>query len=141
MGNDVLINKAAIIERCLARVEEEYVGHENELEKNFTRQDSIILNIQRACEATIDVAMHIVRVKKLGVPQESREAFQMLQDARLIDEDLKSRLQAMVGFRNVAVHDYRALNLKIVRHILEHRLNDFREFVKILLLNSSTLNE
>ena len=77
----------------------------------------------------------------MGVPQESREAFQMLQDARLIDEDLKSRLQAMVGFRNVAVHDYRALNLKIVRHILEHRLNDFREFVKILLLNSSTLNE
>ena len=60
MGNDVLINKAAIIERCLARVEEEYAGHENELEKNFTRQDSIILNIQRACEATIDAAMHIV---------------------------------------------------------------------------------
>lgn len=140
MVNDVLVNKAAIIERCLLRIEEEFIGHENEFETNFTRQDSIILNIQRACEATIDAAMHIVRVKKLGVPQETREAFQMLQDAGLIDEDLKSRLQSMVGFRNVAVHDYRALNLKIVRHILEHRLCDFRKFVEVVLLNPSTLN-
>lgn len=140
MVNDVLVNKAAIIERCLLRIEEEFIGHENEFETNFTRQDSIILNIQRACEATIDAAMHIVRVKRLGVPQETREAFQMLQDAGLIDEDLKCRLQSMVGFRNVAVHDYRALNLKIVRHILEHRLCDFRKFMAVVLLNPSTLN-
>lgn len=141
MVNDVLMNKAAIIERCLVRVEEEYIGHEDEFENNITRQDSIILNIQRACEATIDAAMHIVRVRKLGVPQESREAFQMLQDASFINENLTSRLQAMVGFRNVAVHDYRALNLKIVRHILDHRLNDFREFVKVLLSGSIPLDE
>ena len=141
MVNDVLMNKAAIIERCLVRVEEEYIGHEDEFENNFTRQDSIILNIQRACEATIDAAMHIVRVRKLGVPQESREAFQMLQDASFIDENLTARLQAMVGFRNVAVHDYRTLNLKIVRHILDHRLNDFREFVKVLLSGSTPLDE
>ena len=141
MVNDVLMNKAAIIERCLVRVEEEYIGHEDEFENNFTRQDSIILNIQRACEAAIDAAMHIVRVEKLGVPQESREAFQMLQDASFIDENLTSRLQAMVGFRNVAVHDYRVLNLKIVRHILDHRLNDFREFVAVLLSGSIPLDE
>lgn len=28
--------------------------------KDYTKQDSIILNIQRACEASIDLAMHIV---------------------------------------------------------------------------------
>lgn len=133
MIEDVLINKAAIIERCLKRIGEEYRGHEAELETNFTRQDSIILNLQRACEAAIDAAMHIVRVKKLGVPQQSREAFQMLYDAGIIDEKLKGNLQAMVGFRNVAVHDYRALNLAILRSILENRLGDFREFVTVLL--------
>ena len=133
MENDVLVNKAATIERCLARVKEEYIGHEKELETNFTRQDSIILNLQRACEAAIDAAMHVVRTRKLGVPQESREAFTMLHEAGIISKNLQERLQAMVGFRNIAVHDYRALNLDIVRSILEHRLGDFREFSGILL--------
>jgi uncharacterized protein YutE (UPF0331/DUF86 family) len=133
MASDVLLNKVAVIERCLARVEAEYRGHEDELETNFTRQDSIILNLQRACEAAIDGAMHLVRVKKLGVPQESRDAFGMLYEAGLIDAALRDRLQAMVGFRNVAVHDYRRLNLAVVRSILQTRLEDFREFGKVLL--------
>jgi len=68
MVDDILLNKTAIIERCLKRIEEEYVGHEGELESDFTRQDSIVLNLQRACEAAIDAAMHLVRVHRLGVP-------------------------------------------------------------------------
>jgi uncharacterized protein YutE (UPF0331/DUF86 family) len=128
MASDVLLNKVAIIERCLHRVESEYLGHQDELETNFTRQDSIILNLQRACEASIDAAMHLVRVKKLGVPQESREAYDMLFDAGLIEASLRDRLKAMVGFRNIAVHDYRKLNLAVVRSIIENRLGDFRAF-------------
>ena len=133
MVNDVLINKVAIIERCLARVETEYRGHEEELETNYTRQDSIILNLQRACEASIAAAMHLVRVRKLGVPQESREAFDMLCEAKLIGGDLSDRLKSMVGFRNVAVHDYRKLNLEVVRNILEEHLDDFRAFGRTVL--------
>ncbi len=137
MVNDVLLNKVAIIERCLQRIEEEYLGHETELETNFTRQDSIILNLQRACEASIAAAMHLVRVKKLGIPQESRDAFEFIQQADLITSELKERLQAMVGFRNIAVHDYRKLNLEIVRSVVENRLDDFRQFSKILLLEGA----
>jgi uncharacterized protein YutE (UPF0331/DUF86 family) len=133
MADDVLINKVAIIERCLARIEEEYKGQPEALTTNFTRQDSIVLNLQRSCEASIDAAMHLVRVNQLGVPQESREAFQMLQTANIISPDLSNRLQAMVGFRNIAVHDYRKLNMEIVRSILEKRLEDFRAFCGILL--------
>lgn len=110
MASDILLNKVAIIERCLNRVETEYLGHEDELETNFTRQDSIILNLQRACEASIDASMHLVRVKKLGGPQESREAYDMLCEADIIEAPLRDRLKTMVGFRNIAVHDYRKLN-------------------------------
>ena len=46
-----------------------------------SRQDSILLNLQRCCEAAIDLAMHWVRVRRLGLPQESREAFTLLHDA------------------------------------------------------------
>ncbi|MDX8403099.1 MAG: DUF86 domain-containing protein [Mariprofundaceae bacterium] len=131
--DNVLVNKAAIIERCLKRIAEEYIGHENDLESDFTRQDSIILNLQRACEAAIDAAMHVVRVRRLGIPQQSRDAFVMLQEASLLDDELARRMQAMVGFRNVAVHNYRELSLIILRSILDDRLDDFRDFVKRLI--------
>ena len=126
--DDVLLNKAAMIERCLGRIAEEYHGHEHELENNFSRQDAIVLNLQRACEAAIDAAMHVVRIRKLGIPQQSRDAFVMMQEASLLDMDLASRMQAMVGFRNIAVHDYCKLDIEILRSILNERLDDFRDY-------------
>ena len=131
--DDVLLNKASSIERCLQRIDEEYRGHEDELESNFTRQDAIILNLQRACEASIDAAMHLVRVNRLGIPQQSRDAFSMLADAGLIDKELASKMQSMVGFRNVAVHDYRKLSLDILRAILQNHLDDFRGYASSIL--------
>jgi len=133
MADDVLLNKAAIIERCLKRIEDEYRGHENEIERNFTRQDSIVLNLLRACEASIDLAMHLVRSRKLGLPQESREAFTLLEQSGLLDEALAARMRAMGGFRNVAVHDYQKLNLDIVKSILEKHLDDFRRYTAVTL--------
>jgi len=131
--DDVLLNKVAIIERCLHRVDVEYDGDAEALKKDLTRQDAIVLNIQRACEAGIDAAMHVVRSHRLGVPQQSRDAFDLMAEAGMIDADLCERLKAMVGFRNIAVHDYRKLNLDIVRSIIELHLQDFRAFAGILV--------
>jgi len=130
--DDVLLNKATNIDRCLVRIAEEYEGHEAELETNYTRQDAIILNLQRACEAAIDAAMHLVRIRKLGVPQRSRDAFSLLQSAGILDAELSAVLKKMVGFRNVSIHDYTELNLKVVRAILERRLDDLRRFSRLL---------
>ena len=137
MVDDILLNKVAIIERCLARLENEYRGHEDELETNLTRQDSVILNLQRCCEASIDLAMHVVRARGLGLPQESREAFTLLRNADIIDEVLTSRMQAMVGFRNIAVHNYQKLSLEIVRSILSENLDDFRQFCSTMLTRNT----
>lgn len=131
--DEVLLGKAAIIERCLKRIAEEYVGHEAELENNFTRQDALVLNLQRACEATIDAAMHLVRIHKLGIPTESRQAFEMLMKAQQLDAELGRRLIAMVGFRNIAVHAYQDIDIGILRDILAERLGDLRAFARLLL--------
>jgi uncharacterized protein YutE (UPF0331/DUF86 family) len=61
MADDVLLNKAAAIERAVQRVREEHAGDDRHLLDNQTRQDAIILNLQRACESSIDAAMHLVR--------------------------------------------------------------------------------
>lgn len=136
MTDDVVLNKCAIIERCIQRLDQEYRGHETELVSNLLRQDSIILNLQRACEASIDLAMHLVRIHHLGLPQESREAFRFLEEKGMIDADTSARMQAMVGFRKIAVHNYQKLNIDVVRSILDRHLADFRRFTGVALKQS-----
>lgn len=128
MAEDVILNKAASIERCLRRIEQEYAGAEQNLIGNQTKQDAIVLNLQRACETAIDLAMYVVSRRKLGVPQDSRDAFSLLHAAGILSEDLAARMQRMVGFRNVAIYEYARLNLEIVQAIITKQLDDFRSF-------------
>ena len=127
MGNDVIYNKIQIIERCVNRINEVYDNNEENL-KDYTKQDSIILNIQRACEACIDLAMHIVSDRKLGIPQNSRDAFEILEANSLISKQMSKNLKPMVGFRNIAVLDYQAINLDIIKKIIESHLKDLKDF-------------
>ncbi len=131
--DDVLLGKTAIIERCLGRIAEEYRGHEGDLLTNYTRQDAILLNLQRACEAAIDGAMHLVRIGRFGVPTDSRQAFSMLAAQGVISQAMSDGLSAMVGFRNIAVHNYRELDMNVVRSIIEHRLDDLRAFARLMV--------
>src|SRR5690625_7583252 len=115
--NDIIINKITTIERCVKRIHDVYQGNPQNL-TDFTKQDSIILNIQRACEASIDLAMHLVSEHKLGIPKTSREAFEILQKSNIIELNLAQSLMNMVGFSNIAIHDYQALKLYILQTIL-----------------------
>lgn len=128
MADDIILNKAASIERCLHRIQEEYAGNKQNLIANQTKQDAIVLNLQRACETAIDLAMYVVGQRKLGVPQDSRDAFALLQTAGILPNDLAQRMQRMVGFRNVAVHEYTRLNLDVLHAIITKQLDDFRAF-------------
>lgn len=135
VNRDIIINKVQTIERFLQRVEEEYDQNPDNLQ-NYTKQDAIVLNLLRACEATIDLAMHMISQMKMGVPQTSREAFKILSDKNVIDVELAERLKGMVGFRNIAVHDYQALNLNIIKEVVEKHLDDFKVFAdRIVRLN------
>ncbi len=131
MIDDVATNKAAIIRRCLARVSEEYRGDPSRL-ADFTTQDSVVLNLLRACEAAIDLAMHRISVAKLGVPQSSRDAFDILHANRIIQATTSTAMKNMVGFRNIAVHSYEKLQLPILEAIAARHLGDFEDFLSDL---------
>ena len=133
MVDDVLLNKAATIERCINRVREEYAKAEANFATDYSRQDAAILNIQRACEAALDVGQHLIRAKRLGVPQSSRDVFMLLAQANWIETNVAEAMKRMVGFRNIAVHDYQALLLPIVEDIITNHLDDFVNFSKQLL--------
>lgn len=130
--NDVVLNKITTIERCINRIHKVYEGNPGNL-SDLTKQDSIIMNIQRACEASIDLAMHLISERKLGVPKTNCEAFKILQEADIIEEGLAATLMHMIEFRNIAVRDYRVFELDIFEEILEKHVGEFRKFAEMIL--------
>jgi uncharacterized protein YutE (UPF0331/DUF86 family) len=137
MRDDIILNKAADLDRCLERIRTEYFGFESEFETELRRQDSIVLNLTRACESAIDLANHLVKTRKLGIPQTSRESFELLQAKGLLSDELCQKMKNMVGFRNIAIHSYTRLNYSVVRTIVEKDLNDFEVFLNTVLHVSS----
>ncbi len=131
MPDDVILNKAEIIERCIERIKQTYNRDPAALASDFTIQDVVVLNLERACQAAIDIGMRWVRLKALGVPKDSREAFSLLSAAGHISEELAGSLRKMVGFRNIAVHDYRVIDFDIVRAIVVRDFPDFRELIRL----------
>lgn len=132
MADDVLLNKAATVERCVARAREEYAASPD-FATDFTRQDAAVLNIQRACEACLDMGQHLIRRDRLGLPQSARDVFALLAQAGWIDTALQDTMQRMVGFRNLAVHDDQQLLFPILLSVVTVHLNDFLRFTTAIL--------
>lgn len=93
----------------------------------------IVLNLQRACEAVLDLAMYVVSTKKLGLPQNKRETFVLLEESKIIDSEMSKKMQGMVGFRNIAVHDYKEIDEDILKDAIENHLTDLLDFARIIL--------
>lgn len=137
MVDEVLINKAATIERCVARAREEYAAAGDRFEQDHSRQDAAVLNIQRACEAALDMGHHVIRRERLGVPQSARDVFDLLAQDNWIAPALAQALKKMVGFRNIAVHDYQRLLLPITVSVITQHLDEFLQFSAAILQRES----
>jgi uncharacterized protein YutE (UPF0331/DUF86 family) len=126
--NAVHLDKVASIQRSIRRAREEFIASGSEFATDLTRQDAAVLNVLRACETSIDLAQSLVRERSLGVPTSNRDVFRLLAEAGLLPGDLSLRLQQTVGFRNVAVHRYRELDLAILAAVITRDLGDLLDF-------------
>ena len=133
MNDDITINKIETIMRCINRIQEEYIGFENKLDQNYTKQGSILLNLEGASPSTIDLSTHIIRINSFGIPKTSRDVFELLNQHSIISKEISEQMKKMVGFRNLAVHDYQNISLDIVKSIVENHLADFEAFVEEIL--------
>lgn len=136
--NEPAAQKITSLQRCVSRAREELTSAGAAFASNHTAQDAAVLNVLRAYETAIDLANMVIRKGKLGIPSETRESFAILMREQLVPHDLGMRLQKMVGFRNLAVHRYRELDMDIVRAVISHGLDDLLTFAQTA---RSLLNE
>ena len=132
--NEIILNRKISIERCIQQINTYYALDTGlPFAADYLKQDAIAMNLQRACELTIDIANYLIKIKKLGLPQDSRDSFALLHQAGLITIEQMNGLQAMVGFRNTLVHQYQKLNLHIMVEVIEHHVRELLGFANAAL--------
>ena len=129
---DVVLAKASHVRRTVETIRS-LAGPENADLKEWIRDDVTVLNLQRAVEALLDLANHLIAANGWELPRDGRHAFAILRSHGLLTETEQSLATAMVGFRNVAVHDYAALDVDVVRGIARDRLGDLEGLASSLL--------
>jgi uncharacterized protein YutE (UPF0331/DUF86 family) len=132
--NDIVLNKKESVERCISQIRTYYaLPSDVEFEEDYMKQDAISINLQRACEQCIDLANLTIKTLKLGLPKESRESFRLLATARIIPHEIAERLEGMVGFRNVLVHEYQRMDIGLMIKVIEQHLDDLVEFTNCIV--------
>jgi len=132
VDRDVAFAKISSVQRYLKRIRDITQLNPESL-NDLDVQEIMTLNLQRAVQSSIDLASHIVADEGLGLPQELRENFDILQKNNILPEELTLRLRKMVGFRNIAVHEYESINPDILKSILKKNLKDFEEFYTVII--------
>lgn len=140
INKDVLLQKTNSIQNCLKRIHDTVNGDLSKL-KSLDVQDIVVLNLQRAIQLIIDMGSYVISIKKLGIPQSLKDVFIILEQNKYLPHDLSVNLQKMIGFRNIAVHDYQALDLDILKAVVSKHLKDFENFYTEIFHHFNTKNE
>ena len=128
MVNRVIEEKLESLRRCLQRVSDKCPGDAATLTRDLDAQDIVALNLTRAVQICVDIAAHLIAELNEPPPNTMGEAFDGLAREEIITPELATRMKRAVGFRNIAVHNYEAINWEIVFAICQKHLVDFRQF-------------
>jgi uncharacterized protein YutE (UPF0331/DUF86 family) len=130
MDRQVIDQKLESLRRCLLRIQEKLPTDAAELESNFDLQDIIALNLSRAVQLTVDIGSHIISTMNMPAPETMGQTFEILAQQKVLPANVADQLKKSVGFRNIAVHNYEAINWQIVHSIVSMHLGDFTHFAK-----------
>jgi len=138
LEKDAILSKISIIKNCLRTIEKVTSFDPEKLNDIFV-QDVFVLNVQRAVQACIDIANIIISKKGFRLPASYKESFYILHREGIVDESLTKKMNSMVGFRNIAVHEYENLELEILKSILTKNLKDLEGFYSLIYTNLDKL--
>jgi len=126
----VLAQKIESLRRCIRRVDEKSPDSVEELVQDADLQDILVLNLTRAVQLCVDIGSHIISQSDESAPATMGEVFTVLERIGAISAVTSESMKKAVGFRNVAVHNYDAINWAIVYSICRKSVAEFKQFVR-----------
>ena len=130
-NGDAILGKISNIRNCLVSIKKATNLDPSSLNDMFT-QDVFVLNLERAIQACIDITNLMISQNGYELPRSYKHGFGILESNKIIEHDLAEKMKKMAGFRNIAIHDYIKLDVKIMQSILEKNLVDIEDFCAAL---------
>ena len=134
MDREVIEQKLESLRRCLQRIEAKCPADAQTLAADPDLQDIVSLNLSRAVQVCVDIGAHLISGMDVAPPDTMGQTFDLLAQAGVLTAELASKLKKAVGFRNIAVRSYEAINWQIVHSIARSHLVDFAEFARVVAL-------
>lgn len=128
MDRRLIEEKLAALRRCIDRVVAKRPADATTLAADQDAQDILAVNLTRAVQIAVDIAAHLIAESSSPAPATMGEAFDRLVDLGVLQPELAKRMKRAVGFRNIAVHNYLAIDWSIVHGIAHEHVADFLAF-------------
>lgn len=113
MRKEIIMTKLKEIEESLRWVEEHLPDTFEEFSGMGLIKDGIYKKIEFAIENVFDICAIINTDLELGIPSDEEDILENLVKSEILNEEMKEKLRAMRGFRNIVVHMYGWVDDKI----------------------------
>lgn len=128
MDREVIEQKIESLRRCVERVRQKTPATAAALESDPDAQDILTLNLTRAVQLCVDIGAYLIAAQNKAAPDTMGQTFDVLADMGVISSELAMRMKKAVGFRNIAVHNYEAIDWEITYAIVTRHVSDFAAF-------------
>lgn len=86
--------------------------------------------LQTAIQTIIDIGTHLVASLNLGRLEEYRDVARLLAQEKIISENLRPKIEKMIGLRNLIIHEYLRIDIGKLYQVLQHNLEDLAQFAR-----------
>ena len=128
----ILVVKLKELEKYIAELEKLKTTSLETLSKDLNKIWSLEHGLQLSIQIVIDIGNHILADMKESNIETYTDVIDLLGVKKVIPVDFAKRIRAMVGLRNILVHEYVEVDLKQLYSVLRNNLDDFKEFVKLI---------
>ncbi len=133
VNTTVVLRKISQIRQRLTRLKDKKDVSVARLKSDPDTQDIVLHNLQLAIQGCVDIGSHIIADEGWGIAGSFSEIFYILQEKKVLGPVLTDKMIAMVGFRNLLVHEYETIRFDLVYDILQTHLSDIEEFLLAII--------
>ena len=132
LDKDRLLEKMDDLEKYLRELEEYLPDEKEDYLKNGLRKRACERAFQLASEDLLDICNLIISDEGFGIPTDSKDSIRKLSKNGVIPESLSSRLEELIGFRNLLVHQYGRVDDSMAYSFLYLESKDLYEFIDVI---------
>ena len=123
-------DKIKEIEKYIGQLESVVPLTLEEYESDFKIKAICEHYFEKIVESAVDLAFLFIKNEGLKIPEDDKNAFEILQDNNIISEKLSRKLQNAKGMRNIISHEYGQIDDSIVFEAVGEQLEkDINEFI------------